>query len=364
MPIKPVTHLEKAIAGTVEPATHLEKVIAEYGGGGGGSVTAAVKDALLDCFENVAWAAEDGQQYYDALEAALYPLDRITAAYTQSGMVYNTDSLDSLKTDLVVTAFYQGGGSKTVTDYTISGTLTVGTSTITVSYGGKTAMFDVIVTKSSIPAGYIEDGLVFYLDGKNIASENEWVDRIGGKSFALTNCTVSNNGVVFNGSSSYGEYNGAVSSDYANETIEVVFTASNISNINSRGILYQPLINGSLGISMYFGYKGVQQPRYALIADGGSHDIYNSVLSLASNRIGGNVERIVVNETAVSAYDNTDYPTNKTGKTYLGCRKTSTSESINSVFDGTVHAIRIYNRKLTEAELQANQQRDVVYYGL
>ena len=36
MPIEPVTHLEKTIAGTVEPVTHLEKVIAEHGGGGGG----------------------------------------------------------------------------------------------------------------------------------------------------------------------------------------------------------------------------------------------------------------------------------------------------------------------------------------
>ena len=40
MPIEPVTHLEKTIAGSVEPVTHLEKVISEYGGGGGGgSVT-------------------------------------------------------------------------------------------------------------------------------------------------------------------------------------------------------------------------------------------------------------------------------------------------------------------------------------
>lgn len=32
--VEPVTHLEKAIAGTVEPVTHLEKVIDQYGGGG------------------------------------------------------------------------------------------------------------------------------------------------------------------------------------------------------------------------------------------------------------------------------------------------------------------------------------------
>lgn len=32
--VEPVTHLEKSIAGTVEPVTHLEKVIDQYGGGG------------------------------------------------------------------------------------------------------------------------------------------------------------------------------------------------------------------------------------------------------------------------------------------------------------------------------------------
>ena len=42
MPIEPVTHLEKTIAGTVEPVTHLEHVISEYGGGSGGGAVSSV----------------------------------------------------------------------------------------------------------------------------------------------------------------------------------------------------------------------------------------------------------------------------------------------------------------------------------
>ena len=42
MPIEPITHLEKSIAGTVEPVTHLEKVIDQYGGGGGGGSVSSV----------------------------------------------------------------------------------------------------------------------------------------------------------------------------------------------------------------------------------------------------------------------------------------------------------------------------------
>lgn len=75
-------------------------------------------------------------------------LESISAVYTQSGTVYDNDSLDSLKTDLVVTATYDDTSTATVpsTDYTLSGTLTTGTSTITVSYGGKTTTFTVTVT--------------------------------------------------------------------------------------------------------------------------------------------------------------------------------------------------------------------------
>lgn len=124
-------------------------IAAKLGGGGGGGLTEDVKQAFLNAFAHVAWTDEHGQDYYDALEVALYPIDHIAAVYTQSGTVYDTDSLDSLKADLVVTAFYLGGGSKTVTTYTLSGTLTAGTSTITVSYGGKTTTFTVTVTASS-----------------------------------------------------------------------------------------------------------------------------------------------------------------------------------------------------------------------
>lgn len=77
-------------------------------------------------------------------------LTSISAVYTQSGTVYDTDSLDSLKNDLVVTATWSDSSTSTVasTDYALSGTLTAGTSTITVTYGSKTTTFNVTVSKS------------------------------------------------------------------------------------------------------------------------------------------------------------------------------------------------------------------------
>lgn len=78
-------------------------------------------------------------------------LTSLTASYTQSGTVYDTDTLASLKPDLTVTATYSNGTTETITGYSLSGSLSAGTSTVTVSYGGRTATFSVNVTADPYP---------------------------------------------------------------------------------------------------------------------------------------------------------------------------------------------------------------------
>lgn len=141
---------EKADADDV---TSLGARVTALESGADGGLTADIKSALLACFRNVAWINDDGQDYYDALDAALNPpanLSSITAVYTQSGTVYDTSSLDDLRPDLVVTAHWSDNTTSTVTTYTLSGTLTEGTSTITVAYGGKTTIFNVTVVSRSV----------------------------------------------------------------------------------------------------------------------------------------------------------------------------------------------------------------------
>jgi hypothetical protein len=96
-------------------------------------------------------------------------LTSISAVYTQGGRtVYSTTPLDDLKTGLTVTAHYSDSTSQTVTTYTLSGTLTAGTSEITVTYQGKTAKFTVTVsggvapTLTSISAVYTQGGVTVY----------------------------------------------------------------------------------------------------------------------------------------------------------------------------------------------------------
>lgn len=101
-------------------------------------------------------------------------LSSISAVYTQSGTVYDTYSLDSLKSDLVVTATWSDSSTSIIasTDYTLTGTLTVGTSTVTVSYGGKTDTFTVTVSSSN---NYIAVGNPVIVDGILSPTEGNFI---------------------------------------------------------------------------------------------------------------------------------------------------------------------------------------------
>ena len=78
---------------------------------------------------------------------AVTNVDFITAVFTQgSAVIYDVDTLDTLRQYLVVTATYADSTTEVIDDYTLSGTLDAGVDTITVSYINKTTTFDVNVT--------------------------------------------------------------------------------------------------------------------------------------------------------------------------------------------------------------------------
>ena len=109
----------------------------------------------------------DGTSYKLTPNADAPTLQSISATYTQgSTVVYTDSSLESLKSKLVVKANYSNGTSSVVTSYMLSGTLTAGSSTITVTYGGKTTTFNVTVTArptlTSITATYTQGATIVY----------------------------------------------------------------------------------------------------------------------------------------------------------------------------------------------------------
>lgn len=120
----------------------------------------------------------------------------ISAVYTQSGTVYDTDSLDSLKADLVVTATFSDSSTEVVpsADYTLTGTLTVGTSTITVAYGGKTTTFTVTVTQGVERVS----GAYLIYDARDI-TDSTWTPRVGEISATISGATKSGDTLLFDG---------------------------------------------------------------------------------------------------------------------------------------------------------------------
>lgn len=238
-PTNPVIDASLSVSGAAADAKatgdeiyDLKSAIEQIEGGGG--LTSAIKSALLQLAQKVAYIDDDGQQYYNDLHDALYPtivytaitlnesslsfgslnttqtlvatttpnggnvvwsssdtsvatvsqtgvvtsigygnttitatcgsisatcsvavaqatLVSISADYRQSEAVYDTTSLDDLKADLVVTATWSNESTSVIASdaYTLSGTLTIGTSVITVSYGGETTTFNVTVSKNT-----------------------------------------------------------------------------------------------------------------------------------------------------------------------------------------------------------------------
>lgn len=68
-------------------------------------------------------------------------LTDISAVYSGGDVAVGTAVADLV--GIVVTAHYSDGSSEPVTGYTLSGTIAEGSNTVTVSYGGKTAIFTV-----------------------------------------------------------------------------------------------------------------------------------------------------------------------------------------------------------------------------
>lgn len=167
--------IQQYSASAEESAQEAQEIADSIAGKG---LTEAIKQALLQLAQKVAYIDDQGQTYYNALYNALYPpanLVSISAVFTQGDhTIYDTDELDTLKQYLVVTAAYDDQTMQTVTGYTLSGTLAEGTSVITVSYGGKTATFNVTVTHDTKP-NYNLDAL----DGVQWIDDYKYNDSTG-----------------------------------------------------------------------------------------------------------------------------------------------------------------------------------------
>ncbi len=139
----------------------------------------SVKEALLNCFSNVAWTTEDGQQCYDALHDALY---NDSALVVDIDVDYSGDSVEigvQTNTLPVVTVFYDDG---TIEEITSGFTCTPemieeGDNIVTVFYKGFSKTFTVVGVKPKTYGIRLSDGFT--------QSEKTTTNLFGGDSFSL-----------------------------------------------------------------------------------------------------------------------------------------------------------------------------------
>lgn len=124
--------------------------------------------------------------------AVALTLSSISAVYTQGNVVVYPDTpLDDLKSGLVVTATYNDSSTATVpsASYVLSGTLSTGTSTVTVTYEGKTTTFNVTVTAILYP---------FTVASHSFTSPAGSVEATNGNTAVVTNSTANANDIHAN----------------------------------------------------------------------------------------------------------------------------------------------------------------------
>ena len=341
----------------------------------------AVKAALLQIAEKVAYIDEHGEDYYDALDAALSAkaLLSITAVYTQSGTVYDTDSLDSLKADLVVTAYYDDGTSAVVSSgYTLSGTLEVGTSTITVTYEEKTATFNVTVTAAP---SYVTDGLVHRWDGiDNTGSGHDssvttWSDLVG--NITLTKVAGGSwvdNGLHFEPTVGTNEYywkDLTETSVYTqNMTVEICITPTASPTVadwadNKSAVIVNVASAGSSQLRRMMLSKGdISVGGYTNGSNQFATTGFATLLSIrhiaCTYTAAAGTNTIFVNGVQKTMNANHTFGENTKDFVFAGC----STGNLKYPYLGHIHSIRVYNRVLTAEEVAQNYAVDVARFGL
>lgn len=326
-----------------------------------GAISNALKTALLTIAQKVAYIDEHGQTYYQALYDALYPpanLVSISAVFTQgAAVIYDTDSLDDLKQYLAVTALYDDSSTADVTSQCLlSGTLTVGTSIITASYGGMTDTFTVTVTED----------LPDYLYNWDLTSS--LVDTVSSQTIVLSGAswgypTQDSTGLHFTGGGQIASL-GVI--DLIGKTIEFDvaefdFKASVGNNTrflvttnDSKNLPIGPITHRKgLGWSAYGFYDNIDShtaSSFRLWSATGWGNLYPGDNSQINAFDGKTVKLIFVDDNTVSMYLDSDFIGTISGVYFNGTRcevvqiggLDGTPNAGDQCYDMTITGIRIY----------------------
>lgn len=208
---------------------------------------------------------------------------------------------------------------------------------------------------SDIPdiSEYIQDGLVFHLDGINKGDDDTaWTDLIGGRRYVYENCILNDNNVEFNGVDS--QALGSNSLSISSSTIESCFFAHQPTKTTKR---YATIFFSGPNSSNYPDLQmDIQYGVYKLRS-------YNKYFPAPTF----NKHHSISVSTNLAIYDSYKYRQCNTtaskdyGKPCIGC---DTYNKLYDYFEGKIYSIRIYNRVLSNEERAHNQMIDYLRFKL
>lgn len=234
------------------------------------------------------------------------------------------------------------------------------------------------------PSGYVQDGLVLHLDCQQSGNTtNHWIDLINGVDFELSNVTVGLDGGMVFSTGKYGIADGieegvALGVPYTEGTIEVVVKNFSFANkatpfksAEEGGIAFSawnygnPLVTGFVMACSMITATQTKVLKNDSISDGDT----------ISGYFGMNQSRAVVNGVTVGDSPNQDgyvlssenaacsfSSQNESGKIVLG--RSQNSYNTSAWMSGTIYAVRVYSRQLSDAEMKQNYNVDKSKYGL
>lgn len=199
---------------------------------------------------------------------------------------------------------------------------------------------------------YIQDGLIFQLDGINKGTnEGAWTDLVGGHIYTNYGATVLENGWRLNNKSLRSTDCNFLPAN-SNQTVEIVF---------------KPTVNsGPQAVWMQNGNQDMTTNTVLLFWNGTAvtflqhNKTYTIPLTVnAYHCISLNLTLGLVNGVKKNPNTNNDYWNNTTDYSVIGCRNGGAA-----YFKGDIFAIRVYDRRLTEDEMLHNQQVDNIRFNL
>ena len=225
---------------------------------------------------------------------------------------------------------------------------------------------------------YVQNGLVFHLDGINKGNvQGSWVDLIGGVDFPNHGASSLENGWQFDGEDDYMGYaNDATKSlnfVAGNCTVEVAFYDDMINQQGGSTHAGVPLFyfgannaQGSNALNpVYLAFNYAYSEKYINgMYVGSTTNVYADPLieTIAPHTLSINKERAFDNANVLSSLGKTHWDSISGGRT-IGAKQ-HPSTGLGNFAKGKIYSIRIYNRILTEAEMRQNQRVDNERFNL